>query len=171
MLTSFPHGRWHVAQALLGLVEAHVPDLRQEFGRRIEVEKHGLAFPRVYILDSEVEQELKQRIIDDVCAGKSPTFHLAESVQPSVKERLKHALSDPVVEDFQINKAKRAFVDRNSAGDKILLLRGLIHSGILLLCLKKRWNVQYGLHPDRIPIAVPFEVCSLYPVLLFKVFS
>lgn len=151
-----PH-RWHVAQALLGLVEAHVPDLRQEFGRRIEVEKHGLAFPRVYILDSEVEQELKQRIIDDVCAGKSPTFHLAESVQPSVKERLKHALSDPVVEDFQINKAKRAFVDRNSAGDKILLLRGLIHSGILLLCLKKRWNVQYGLHPDRIPIAVPFE--------------
>jgi hypothetical protein len=23
--------------------------------------------------------------------------------------------------------------------------------------LKKRWNVQYGLHPDRHPIAVPFE--------------
>ncbi|KAL6903326.1 hypothetical protein GGI43DRAFT_433343 [Trichoderma evansii] len=28
---------------------------------------------------------------------------------------------------------------------------------IILLCLKKRWNVQYGLHPERSPIAVPFE--------------
>ena len=159
LLTSRPLNRWHVAQALLGLVEAHVPDLRQRFNRRIEVENHDSAFPRVYILDVEVEQELKQRIIDDVCAGKSPIFHLADVVAPSIRVRLKHALSDPVVEDFQINKAKRAFVDRNSAADKILLLRGLIHSGILLLCLKKRWNVQYGLHPDRIPIAVPFEVC------------
>ena len=119
-------------------------------------------------MDAEVEQHLKQRIIDDVCAGKSPTFHLAESAGSSVKERLKRVLGDPVVDDFQINKAKRAFVDRNSAADKILLLRGLIHSGILLLCLKKRWNVQYGLHPDRIPIAVPFEVCSLYPVPYVK---
>ncbi|KAK3947939.1 hypothetical protein QBC32DRAFT_382607 [Pseudoneurospora amorphoporcata] len=151
-----PH-RWHVAQALLGLVEAHVPDLRQRFGRRIEVENQGSTFPRIHILDVEVEQDLKQRIIDDVCAGKSSIFHLSDCVPPSVRARLKHALSDPVVDDFQISKAKRAFVDRNSAADKILLLRGLIHSGILLLCLKKRWNVQYGLHPDRIPIAVPFE--------------
>lgn len=133
------------------------------------MENQGSAFPRVYILDAEVEQNLKQRIIADVCAGKSPTFHLADSVQPSVKERLKHALIDPVVEDFQISKAKRAFVDRNSAADKILLLRGLIHSGILLLCLKKRWNVQYGLHPDRIPIAVPFEVSPSYPASFSKV--
>ena len=144
-------------------MEAHVPDLRLRFGRHIEVENQGTAFPRVYILDSKVEQELKQLIIDDVCAGKSPVFHLSESAQPNIKEKLKRALSDPVVEDFQINKAKRAFVDRNSAADKILLLRGLIHSGILFLCLKKRWNVQYGLHPDRIPIAVPFEVRSLCP--------
>lgn len=135
------------------------------------MEQQGSAFPRVYILDLEVEQELKQRIIEDVCAGKLPTFHLVDSVQPSVRARLKHALGDPVVDDFQINKAKRAFVDRNSAADKILLLRGLIHSGILLLCLKKRWNVQYGLHPDRIPIAVPFEVRLMYPSPLLKVFS
>jgi hypothetical protein len=29
--------------------------------------------------------------------------------------------------------------------------------GILLLYLKKRWNVQYGLHPQRDTVAVPFH--------------
>lgn len=28
---------------------------------------------------------------------------------------------------------------------------------IIILCLKKKWNVQYGLHEERHPIAVPFE--------------
>ncbi|KAL6353777.1 hypothetical protein LRP88_12769 [Fusarium phalaenopsidis] len=37
------------------------------------------------------------------------------------------------------------------------LLRGLVSQRVLLLCLKKRWNVQYGLHPHRAPIAVPYE--------------
>lgn len=37
------------------------------------------------------------------------------------------------------------------------LLRSLISQRVLLLCLKKRWNVQYGLHPHRAPIAVPYE--------------
>lgn len=38
----------------------------------------------------------------------------------------------------------------------IFLLRGLLGHRILLLCLKKRWNVQYGLSQNRDPIAVPF---------------
>lgn len=37
------------------------------------------------------------------------------------------------------------------------LLRGLLVHRILLLSLKKRWNVQYGLHPCRDPIAVPYH--------------
>jgi hypothetical protein len=30
-------------------------------------------------------------------------------------------------------------------------------SRILVVCLGRRWNVQYGLSPNRHPIAVPFE--------------
>lgn len=37
------------------------------------------------------------------------------------------------------------------------LLRGLLADGVLILFLKRRWNVQYGLHPRRDPIAVPFH--------------
>lgn len=49
------------------------------------------------------------------------------------------------------------FADRSSARKNILLVRGLLVNRILLLCLKKRWNVQYGLHLNRHPIAVPFD--------------
>lgn len=39
----------------------------------------------------------------------------------------------------------------------VYLLRGFLMHGILPLCLKKRWNVQYRLHPGRDPVAVPFH--------------
>lgn len=41
------------------------------------------------------------------------------------------------------------------------LLRGLFVHRILISSLKKRWNVQYGLHPTRAPIAVPFLAKSV----------
>ncbi|EHK99950.1 hypothetical protein M7I_4031 [Glarea lozoyensis 74030] len=40
---------------------------------------------------------------------------------------------------------------------EIHLLRGLLVEGILVTALKKRWNVQYGLHRARDPIAVPYH--------------
>jgi len=36
------------------------------------------------------------------------------------------------------------------------LIRGMFVHRILITALKKRWNVQYGLHPTRVPIAVPY---------------
>jgi hypothetical protein len=49
------------------------------------------------------------------------------------------------------------FPDKPKLRKNVYLLRGLFANSILLLALKKRWNVQYGLHPDRHPIAVPFH--------------
>jgi hypothetical protein len=51
----------------------------------------------------------------------------------------------------------QSFTDQNAAANILLVTRGLLMKRILLLCLNKRWNVQYGLHPDRHPVAVPFE--------------
>lgn len=44
-----------------------------------------------------------------------------------------------------------------ASGNIIYLLRGLVVHRILLLALSRRWNVQYGLHPQRDPVAVPFH--------------
>lgn len=54
-------------------------------------------------------------------------------------------------------KVLALFPDKVTVKQDILLLRGLLVHRILLLALNKRWNVQYGLHRDRDPIAVPFH--------------
>ena len=55
------------------------------------------------------------------------------------------------------NSAIKSLKDEAFGSKTLYLLRGLISERILLLCLKKKWNIQYGLHPARQPIAVPFE--------------
>lgn len=54
-------------------------------------------------------------------------------------------------------KIAQVFRDRKDARLQLLLLRGLLVHKILLMGLTKRWNVQYGIHPLRDPIAVPFR--------------
>jgi hypothetical protein len=56
-----------------------------------------------------------------------------------------------------LDQADKLFANPNIAADILLLCRGLLLHRILVLCLGKRWNVQYGLHPDRDPVAVPYE--------------
>ena len=49
------------------------------------------------------------------------------------------------------------FVDQSSVYKNIILICALFLNRILLLCLTKRWNMQYRLYPKRQPIAILFE--------------
>ncbi|KAF8867182.1 hypothetical protein BDZ45DRAFT_609382 [Acephala macrosclerotiorum] len=151
-----PH-RWEVAQILLSLVEDHLPDLQRDFPRSIEVIKRSGGFPMVHFLRTDVEDVLCYRIINDICDGRIPFLRLAASTSPVSKREIKRVLSDDNLDRKLIEQVSVLFADRSSARKNILLVRGLLLNRILLLCLKKRWNVQYGLHPNRHPIAVPFD--------------
>ncbi len=151
-----PH-RWQVAQMLLSLVEDHLPDLQSNFPRSIEVVKRPHGFPIVHFLRPDVEDALNQRIINDICDGQMSFLRLADSTSTARKREIKRVLSDGKLDHKLIERASVYFTDKSSARKNMLLVRGLLLNRILLLCLKKRWNVQYGLHPKRLPIAVPFE--------------
>ena len=152
-----PH-RWEVAQMLLSLGEDHLPELQREFPQSIEVTKRPSGFPMVHFLQTDVEEALHCRIIDDVCDGRLSLLRLVDSTLPVDKDKIKRVLSEDHF-DHKLTKrvVSQSFVDKSSAYKNIILIRGLLQNRILLLCLKKRWNVQYGLHPERHPIAVPFE--------------
>jgi Protein of unknown function (DUF3638)/Protein of unknown function (DUF3645) len=151
-----PH-RWEVAQILLSLVEDHLPDLQRDFPRSIEVVKRPCGFPMVHFLRTDVEDALHDRIVNDVCDGRISLLLLADSTLPVSKNEIKSVLSEENLDRKRIKRVSRLFADKSSACKNVLLVRGLLLNRILLVCLKKRWNVQYGLHPDRHPIAVPFE--------------
>lgn len=151
-----PH-RWEIAQILLFLVEDHLLDLQHDFPRSIEVVKRSGGFPMVHFLRPDVEDALHHRIIDDICDRRISFLRLADSTLPVSRCEFKRVLLDEELDRKLIERVSAFFADRSSARKNILLVRGLLQNRILLLCLKKRWNVQYGLHPNRHPIAVPFD--------------
>ncbi|KAK3347284.1 hypothetical protein B0T25DRAFT_614272 [Lasiosphaeria hispida] len=154
--------RWLVAEGLLALVEHHLPSLQKEFPGSIEVvRRSGGAFPRVQFLRDDVQSGLQDRVVDDICTGRAwflrpgrGTMGLARRVAA-----VRRVLSEEHISDELLGEAVAAFADAESesAAKKLLTARGLLVCRVLVLCLGRRWNVQYGLSPDRHPIAVPFE--------------
>ena len=151
-----PH-RWEIAGTLLRLIAGHLWGLQDKYPRGIEVYKRpGGGFPVIYLLRKEVEEGLITCLLNDICSGRVSTLPLRDC---SKSDRLviRHFLSQPKVRNGIIERIEKMFSDRPTAKKVLYLLRGLLVHRILLLCLKRRWNVQYGLHPQRDPIAVPFH--------------
>lgn len=151
-----PH-RWQVAQSLLSLVKDHLPELRRMFPRSIEIIERDHGYPMIHILQSDVEEDLHRRIIDEICTGRTAFLRFTHSISPGHYAEIRQVLMDKHISDKLLKRVAELFTDKQAASKTLLLVRGLLLNRILLFCLKKRWNVQYGLHPRRDPIAVPFE--------------
>ena len=151
-----PH-RWWTAEALLALVEGHVWSLQRDFPQSIEVVRRTQGgFPFVFFLRKDVEDALIARLVDDIVRGHTSIVP-ARECRASERIAIKQFISDPNVRPAITERIRQMFPDKPAVRQNIYLLRGLLVHRILLLSLKKRWNVQYGLHPTRDPIAVPFH--------------
>ncbi|KAK1139534.1 hypothetical protein N8T08_000674 [Aspergillus melleus] len=153
-LDGHPH-RWRMAHALLGMVEEQLADLERNFPGSIDVVRRpNGGFPLIYILRSDVEEALYTKLVSYLCSGKT---NILPCIQPPDQRAVKEFMCNAKAEQSVCEDAVQIFSDNPVALKNLHLLRGMICHEILLLCLKKRWNVQYGLHPARSPIAVPFH--------------
>ena len=151
-----PH-RWETAETLLHLVEGHLANLRYDFPQSIEViTRLRGGFPVMFFLRKDVEDALLARLVDDICEGRTLIIPIRDC---SDSDRLivQQFISEAQVSRKTFERVCLMFPDKPAAKQAIYLLRGLLVHRILLLTIKKRWNVQYGLHPSRDPIAVPFH--------------
>ncbi|ORY15467.1 hypothetical protein BCR34DRAFT_642957 [Clohesyomyces aquaticus] len=155
-----PH-RWQVAQSLLDLIKDYLPELQRKFPKSVEVIKRGHGYPMIHFLQPDVEEDLHRRIIAEVCTGKMPFLRFGDTTTGNHGADIRKVLVDPELAQKSLKRVAGFFVDKGISSKILLLIRGLLRNRILLLCLKKRWNVQYGLHPNRDPIAVPFEAKSV----------
>ena len=149
--------RWETAESLLKLVEGHLFNLQQEFPQSIEVVRRPQGgFPLVYFLRKDVEDALIVRVVDDVCLGRTsilPTRNCTKLDRLAIKQFITEQKPRAAVKEH----VRTLFPDNPALRKVVYLLRGLLVHRVLLLTLRKRWNVQYGLHPERDPIAVPFH--------------
>ncbi|PTB55328.1 hypothetical protein M431DRAFT_83309 [Trichoderma harzianum CBS 226.95] len=148
--------RWQVAEGLLSMVSKYIPQLRESFPGSIELLASSGWFPAVQFLRNDVEDELHRLIVDDISKGKAPFLYINHAIDNEIQTTIKRVLSDQSFDTALFEKATGLFPQPDNAAKKLLVIRGIVTRKILLLCLSKRWNVQYGLHPGRIPLAVPF---------------
>jgi hypothetical protein len=151
-----PH-RWLIAQALLSLIKDHLPIVQRKYPQKIEVIERGSGYPMICILDENVEKDLQQHIVDEICSGKKEFLRFSDSTSDIESADIRQILSDKELNNKLFQRIVAQFPDENVARKTLLLIRGLLRDHILIFCLKKRWNVQYGLHPKRDPMAVPYE--------------
>jgi hypothetical protein len=151
-----PH-RWRVAQSLFSLVKDYLPELQRRFPRNIEVLERGQGYPMIYILQADVEDELHRCIVDEICTGRTSFLRFADHNSKNCVANLRSVLLEEKLDNEMLECVAKLFADEDIAFKTLLLVRGLLRNRILLLCLRKRWNVQYGLHPKRDPMAVPFD--------------
>lgn len=157
MIDGHPH-RWKVVQAILRLVKGTVEQLQREHLRGIEISTSGGTgrFPAIHFSQDLIKETLIERITESVCRGEGGIL----PINDCTKEELK-AVADLLYKSRfskdEILNVSNVFKNRPAARQDVLLLRGLLVYRILLMALNKRWNVQYGLHPNRDPVAVPYQ--------------
>lgn len=155
-----PH-RWEIAETLLKLVDSHLYNLHESYPHSIEVVRRAQGgFPMVYFLRKDVENALLSLLVDDICNGRTSIVPVKECTKRD-RFAIKQFISQPKVIKSVTDRISQLFTDKTTVKQSIFLLRGLLVHRILLLCLKKRWNVNFGIHPMRDPVAVPFQAKGL----------
>ena len=102
------------------------------------------------------EDALILSISDSICKGYGSILPVEECSEQDL-ESIFEFIQNPKSTKKECSKTLGLFDDKPAVKQNLLLLRGLLVHRILLLALNKRWNVQYGLHHERDPIAVPFH--------------
>ncbi|KAJ3570319.1 hypothetical protein NPX13_g5768 [Xylaria arbuscula] len=152
-----PH-RWQLAQELLDLVFTHLPELQRLHTTGVQVtSKRKGRFPVIQFLKVNAENALHDLIREDIFQGRLSLLRYFQPRSGPEQSDLREVLCEVKISEDVLSRASNLFDNPTIATNALLLLRGLILHRTLILCLGKRWNVQYGMHPDRDPIAVPFE--------------
>jgi len=149
--------RWQVVQSVLHLVASHAEFLQKAYPQSIEVHfnRPDAGYPLIYFLRKDAEEALLAHLVQEISHGHTS---ILPSVEYSKSERIciQEFIDSAVVSTKTINSINELFKETEHLKKTLYLLRGLFVHRILLLTLKKRWNVQYGLHPFRDPVAVPY---------------
>lgn len=136
------------------MVRRHLHNLKRDFPHSISIAERGDCFPTISFLRQDAEDALVARLVDDIYRGRTPFIPKHSSKFDLLC--VKCCISEGNPSRAMAERLKALWPEKPVAKNIVYHLRGLFVHRILLMALKKRWNVQYGLSPTRDPIAVPY---------------
>lgn len=148
--------RWETTQHLLRLVSIQAKRLHRDDPRCIEVDQSGYRYPILRFLKPGAIEQLIGYTLESISENGIPGLPFTQwtsRVKSSVLRFIEH--SELTKEDESV--IREEFSDSIFL-TKLLVLRGLFAHRILRFSLAdKRWLVEYGLHPSRCLVAVPYR--------------
>ncbi|KAG9311470.1 hypothetical protein JVU11DRAFT_8585 [Chiua virens] len=143
--------RWVITQQILWLAGKHGSSL-DPHKIMYETGPPG-SFPHIRILQADGGAQLISSIVEDVVNGHLSYLSIPSQLRKSIREFI--SCKDILPETA---KTVEYYALENTTWDVLLLLRGLFANNILLFALtERRWRVDYGLHPARTLLAVPYR--------------
>jgi hypothetical protein len=155
-MEGFPD-RWTTTEQVLGLVNKHGSPLRELFPLGVEYDRGPSgSFPHLRILHADAGEQLISWIVEDVIKGRLPNFNFGQ-LRSGIRDAIRSFISRENVPPAKVQLVKD-YSQKTPVWGGLLLLRGLLATGILLYAFReRRWRVDYGLAPMRTMLAVPFR--------------
>ncbi|KAL5335284.1 hypothetical protein BJX70DRAFT_390763 [Aspergillus crustosus] len=122
----------------------------------LQIEEDRIRYPLLRFMTPDAPGLPLQKTIDAIKDGKLPGVSFSQWALRTRESALRF------IRDLNINpddeKDVREVFRESVILKKLLVLRGLFAHGILQFALaSKRWLVEYGIHPSRSLLAVPFK--------------
>ncbi|OAL50468.1 hypothetical protein IQ07DRAFT_566433 [Pyrenochaeta sp. DS3sAY3a] len=157
----FSPQRWMIIQEVLGFLPKIAEQIKNKFPEAIEIQDQGDArFPRIRILRGEAAEELLTLLSKHILEHGVSELP-CRSQTPALRGSIMKYIREPELTMEDVREVEESRFWAKSTIPPLLLLRGLIAGGILRFTLgTKRWRVNYGLDPNRIPktsLAVPYK--------------
>ena len=155
-MEGFPE-RWTTTQQILSLVNKHAASLCELFPLGVEYERGSPgSFPHFRILQEDAGQKLISRVLNDITNDLLPNFSFSR-LRLDLKDAIRSLISREDVPSEKVQLV-REYSRESYLWGGLLLLRGLLATGILLFAFReRRWRVDYGLAPNRTMLAVPYR--------------
>jgi hypothetical protein len=149
-------GRWETTQHLLRLVSTQAKCLQQDDPGCIEVDQSGYRYPILRFIRPYAVERLVSYTLRSISDNGIPGLPFTQWT-PRVKGS---ALR--FIQQSELTEEDQSIIQQEFNGTifitKLLVLRGLFAHCILRFSLAgKRWLVEYGLHPSRCLMAVPYR--------------
>jgi len=149
--------RWTTTEQVLGLVNKRASSLQELFPFGVEYDRGPSgSFPHLRILHADAGQKLISWIAEDIVEGLLPNFSFGQ-LRSGLKDAIRSFILCENVPPATVQLVED-YAQETPLWGGLLLLRGLLATGILLYAFReRRWRVDYGLSPTRTMLAVPYR--------------
>ncbi|KAF8586884.1 hypothetical protein K439DRAFT_1552162 [Ramaria rubella] len=148
--------RWQITQEVFSLLKDTLAETASGHPDGLEVaDLNTERFPRTRILTRDFGCILLESIVRQIVFEERMPSTPFRSYPSDVRD-----LASKFLTEINISQTESDTLEGYSGAyfPQLLLLRGLIAHGILILSLReKRWRVDYGLDPSRSMLAVPYR--------------